>query len=204
MNEEMVMVFDLGGVLIDWNPRYLYRKMFNGDDKEMEYFLSIVCSLEWNETMDAGKPFAQAVKERSELYPQYERYIRAYDERWVEMVKGEIADTVSILAKVKERGYPLFALSNWAVETYTLVKERFHFLDWFDEVIISGEIKMAKPDRAIFDYFLSRVGRRADECLFIDDNARNIETAQALGFKTVHYSSPQHLRDQLVSYNLIA
>ncbi len=203
VNEDLAIVFDLGGVLIDWNPRYLYRKMFNGDEQEMAYFLSAVCPMDWNETMDAGKPFAQAVQERIDLFPQYEPYIRAYHGRWVEMVGGEIEETIPVLARVKERGYPLFALSNWSAETFALVKNRFQFLDWFDEVVISGEVGAAKPDRKIFDVFLQRVGRPANHCLFIDDNKRNIEAAQMLGFQTIHFTGAQKLHAQLLSSNLI-
>lgn len=200
--KEPAVVFDLGGVLIDWNPKHLYRKMFNGNEQEMAYFLSVVCPLEWNEEIDAGRPFAEAVAQRSKEFPEYEAFIRAYHERWLEMVPGDFPHTVEILSALRDRGYPLFALSNWSAETYPLVKERFQFLDWFDEVIISGDVKMAKPDPAIYEVLLRRVDRPAGQCLFIDDNKRNILAADKVGLQTIHFSSPERLVSQLAERNI--
>jgi len=191
------IVFDFGGVLIDWNPENLYRKMFNGDEATMEYFLSVVCPLEWNEQMDAGRPFADAIEERIHLFPEYEPYIRAYYGRWIEMVQGEFSGTVKILSALRSTGYSLFALSNWSIETFPLVKERFDFLNWFEEIILSGEVKLAKPDPAIYELLLQRVNRPAEQCLFIDDNERNIAAAQKLGLQTIHFSTPERLYTEL-------
>ena len=191
------IIFDFGGVLIDWNPKHLYSKMFNGDEEQMEYFLSVVCPLEWNEQMDAGRPFAEAVEERSQLFPEYEPYIRAYQSRWIEMVQGEFSGTVEILSALREEHYPLYALSNWSAETFPLVHRQYEFLNWFKAIILSGQVKLAKPDPAIFDLMLQLVNRPAGQCLFIDDNERNIITAIQLGFQTIHFTTPELLYTQL-------
>jgi 2-haloacid dehalogenase len=201
--KEPAIVFDLGGVLIDWSPEHLYRKMFNGNERDMEYFLSVVCPLEWNEKIDAGRPFAEAVAVRSKEFPEYEPFIRAYHERWIEMVLGDFPQTVEILSALRDSGYPLCALSNWSAETYPLVKERFEFLDWFDDVIISGDVKMAKPDPAIFDLLIRRVNQPAGQCLFIDDNKRNILAAERAGLQTIHFSSAERLVSQLAERNIM-
>lgn len=202
--KQPAVVFDLGGVLIDWNPRHLFEKMFNGNEAEMDYFLTVVCPLEWNEEQDAGRPFAEAIAERSEMYPQYAPYIHAYHGRWIETIRGEMLDTVAVLAELRDGGYPLYALSNWSAETFPLVKSRFEFLSWFDEIVISGQVKMAKPETAIFEYLLQRISREAEDCLFIDDNERNILAATRFGFQTIHFSTADHLRSELRERSLIS
>lgn len=201
--KQTAIIFDLGGVLIDWNPQYLFGKMFNGAEKEMEYFLTVVCPPEWNDALDAGRPFAEAVEERSREFPQYEPYIRAFHERWEEMVQGEFTETVKILAALREKEYPLFALSNWSAETFPLVKNRFDFLSWFDDIIISGAVHLAKPDPAIFKVMLEKVNQPAEECLFIDDNERNVLAAQDLGIQTIHFFTPQGLERELAGRNIL-
>lgn len=176
-DKQPAIVFDLGGVLIDWNPKHLYRKMFDGDEAKSDYFLTVICPSDWNAKLDAGYPFAQAIEERIELFPEYTPYIRAYSARWEEMIGGEIAETVKILAVLRDQEYPLFALSNWSAETYPLVYRRFEFLSWFEEVILSGDVKTAKPDPAIYEAALRRIHREAHECLFIDDSAQNVLAA---------------------------
>jgi len=178
--------------------------MFNGNEGQMDYFLAVVCPLEWNEEQDAGRPFSEAIAERSELFPQYEPYIRAYRGRWIEMIRGDLSDTVKILAALRDDGLPLYALSNWSAETFPLVKSRFEFLGWFDEIIISGHVKMAKPDPAIFELLLQRINRKADQCLFIDDNERNILAADKLGFQTIHFTSADNLHAEMVDRKLTA
>ena len=191
------IVFDLGGVLIDWNPHHLYKKMFNGNDRQMEYFLAEVCNFEWNARQDEGRPFAEAIAERTEKFPEYSAYIEAFFSRWDEMVSGSLGGTVTLLRSLKEKGYPLFALSNWSAETYPRVYQRFDFLSWFDDVILSGEERVAKPDQRIYEILLQRSGRAASECLFIDDAAKNIEAARVMGFHTVHFTDSDQLKDEL-------
>lgn len=203
-NKQPAIIFDLGGVLIDWNPRHLYRQLFNGNETKMDYFLTIVCSQEWNSKQDAGYPFSQAVADRIKLFPEYEPYIRAYFSRWEEMIKGEIKGTVKLLSNLRDNGYHLYALSNWSAETYPLIYKRFNFLSWFEEVVISGQVKMIKPNASIFNLLLNQINFSAQECLFIDDSDKNIETANRLGFQTIQFYSPDHLNLELCKRGLIS
>lgn len=190
--------FDLGGVLIDWNPRYLYRRIFD-DEAEMEIFLSEVCHAEWNLGLDAGQPLRQAVAERVEAYPRYRAAIEAYAERWLEMVEGPIQPTVDLLNRLAAQGTPLFALTNWSSETFKLVRHdpTYSFLDHFQEIVVSGEIKLIKPDPAIFEHTLQTIKKRAGDCLFIDDNAANIKAAEAMGLHVHHFKDPAQLAKDL-------
>lgn len=203
MNPKPAIVFDLGGVLIDWNPRYLYRQLFAEDEAAMERFLAEVCTSEWNARQDAGRPFAEAAAELVARHPELAEPINAFFDRWPEMVAGEITGTVAILTELKRAGYPIYALSNWSAETFPHARSRFDFFDLFDHLVISGEIKLVKPDRAIFDHLLAATGRRADECIFIDDSRPNVEAARSLGFDAIHFHSPEQLRAQLAQRGVL-
>lgn len=191
------IIFDLGGVLIDWNPKHLYQKMFEGNQAEIDYFLNTVCPPEWNARLDAGESFPAAVKERAKLFPDYQPYIHAYWTRWEEMIGGAITETVKILSDLKQRGYPLFVLSNWSADTYPTVYRSFNFLSWFDEVVLSGEEQVVKPDIEIFKRLLARIDYPAEQCLFIDDSLPNIEAADRLGFQTIHFYSAAALASKI-------
>ena len=191
------IIFDLGGVLIDWNPRYLFRKLFDGDEERVEQFLAEVCPQSWNVKMDGGYPFKKAIEERCQLFPDQAQYLHAYWERWDETISGAIPGTVKILAELRDAGYPLYVLSNWSAESFARVREHFSFLEWFDELVISGQIGLTKPNKEIFDYLLEKVGLPAEECLFIDDRTENTEAAERLGFQTVLFTSPEELRSEL-------
>lgn len=195
--DRVAIVFDLGGVLVDWDPRHLYKKLFADDPDLMEWFLSDVCTPEWNAMQDAGRPFAEAVAELASRHPEYESLISAYHTRWEEMVAGAIEPTVEILKDLRKAGYPLHALSNWSAETFALMRDKFDFLGWFETVIISGEIKLIKPDARIYRLLLSRINRRAEDCVFIDDSLPNVLAARDLGFRTIHFRSPESLREEL-------
>lgn len=197
-----VVVFDFGGVLIEWNPRYLYRKLFV-DEAAMEHFLATVCTPEWNAKQDAGRPFVEAVDELLALHPQHADMIRVYHTRWEEMVPYAIEDTVRVLAAVREAGYRLAALSNWSAETFPIMQGRYDFLSWFDEIVLSGAERCAKPDRRIFEILLQRLGIPASDCIFIDDSEKNILAAQSLGIRTVHFQSAAALPDQLRAHGVI-
>jgi 2-haloacid dehalogenase len=197
MPAKPTIVFDLGAVLIDWDRRHLYKKLFNGRTAELDYFLDNVCTLAWNAEMDAGRPFSEAVAAKIAEFPQYEPYIAAYHTRWEEMIAGPIDDTVKILAELLDAGYPTAALSNWSAETYPKVRAQFDFLGWFDEIVISGHHQVNKPDPAIYHILLERLNRKPQECVFIDDSPANIQMAQQLGFQAVHFQSPAQLRQDL-------
>lgn len=196
------IVFDLGGVLLDWDPRYLYQKIFE-DRAEMEYFLAEICGPAWNAQMDAGRPFQEAIFELIGEYPHYAEQIQAYFSRWEEMMGGAFPETVEILGELRERGYALGALSNWSAETFPRVRPNYGFLEWFDPLVLSGQMGVAKPDSALFRIFLREADWRAEDCLFIDDAPANVSEAARQGFDTIHFLSPQQLRGELALRGLL-
>jgi len=204
MNKIKAIVFDFGGVLLDWNPRYLYREYFIDDPTAMENFLTEIGFSAWNLEQDRGRPIAVAVAELSERFPQHSHLIRAYGERWEQAIAGPIQPTVDILRALKEAGYPLYGLSNWSAETFYRVREKYEFLSWFDAIVLSGEAKLIKPDPAIFQHFLEKVGRTAEECLFIDDSPANVEAANRLGFTAIRFTSPEQLQADLTKLNILS
>ena len=197
-----VLVFDLGGVLIDWNPRYMYRKIMDNED-DIDTFLSEVCTSEWNLIQDAGRALAEATAERIALFPEKKSLIEAFYGRWEEMLGGEISETVEILRELKGKGEILYALTNWSGETFPIALQRFDFLQWFKGTIVSGTEQLAKPDPTIFYLLLDRYGLQADNCLFIDDSKINIEAAGRIGFETHHFTSANGLRQYLNQENLL-
>jgi len=196
------VTFDLGGVLIDWNPRHLYRRLFDGDEEAMERFLGEVCTLEWNATMDAGRPFAEAVAELAAAHPDQAELIRAYHRRWPEMLGPAIDGTVAIVREVKAAGYRTYALSNWSAETFGMTRERFGFLDELDGILISGEVRLAKPDPAIFREFLRRFDLDPAATVYIDDWDRNVASAASVGLNAVQFRDPDRLRADLRAMGL--
>ncbi len=196
------IVFDLGGVLIDWKPSHLYEKIFSDLD-EMGYFLKEVCSPDWNSHMDVDKSFLDGIDELVPKFPQYEEQIRAYYLRWEEMIVGEFPGTVKILRELKEAGFPLAALSNWSSETFPRVKDQYEFLSWFNPLVISGYIGYKKPDPEPFQILLHELNLNAGDCIFIDDMEDNIQEARRQGFEAIQFSSPEQLRADLVDLGLI-
>ncbi len=190
------LVFDLGGVLIDWDPRHLYRKLIP-DESELDFFLSEVCSPDWNAQIDRGKSFQESVDGLAVVYPKYTKQIQAFCSRWEETITGPIHGTVKILEGLRGAGYPLAALSNWSAETFPKVADRFEFLSWFDPLVISGEIGLIKPTPEIYHYLLREINREAEECIFIDNSEANVQTAEELGFISIHFSSPEQLQVKL-------
>jgi len=196
-NGKLAIVFDFGKVLVDWDPRYLYRKLFPDDDTAMERFLEEIDFMNWNLQQDAGRPFAEGVAELCGRFPGYCDLIQAYDERWEESLGGPIWPTVEVLSRLKEAGYPLYGLSNWSDEKFRLVCAQYPFFDWFDDILLSGTVRLVKPDERIFRLLLERIGRPAGECLLIDDSAPNVEAARALGFEVIHFQSAAQLEAEL-------
>lgn len=190
------IVFDFGGVLIDWNPRHLYKKIFT-DESEMEWFLGNVCTLHWNLKQDEGRPFAEGVTLLQGQYPQYTEQIDAYHKRWEEMLNGHIEETVQIMRNLKSAGYTILGLTNWSAETFPVALERFEFLHELDGIVVSGTEKLVKPDDTIFKLLLQRYNVKAEDCVFIDDNIYNVEAAHNLGFEAIHFSTPEALRHRL-------
>jgi 2-haloacid dehalogenase len=197
------VVFDLGGVLIDWNPRYLYRTLFD-DEAEMEAFLAEVTTQEWNAQQDAGRPWSEAVEALVMQHPARRELIEAYWHRWPETLGGPIQGTVDILGELRSRGVRVYALSNWSAETFPLARPRFPFLDWFDGILISGEAKLVKPDPRIFGHLLERFALEPGSTVFIDDSAANVRAAAEAGLVAVRFMDPAHLRRELVALGLLA
>ena len=197
------IIFDYGGVLLDWNPRYLYRQLFPGDEQAMERFLAEIGFSEWNLQQDAGRPFSVAVAELCARHPHYCDLIRAYDERFLEAVGGAIPGTVEILRRLHLAGFPLYGLSNWPAEKFRLVRPRYAFFDWFQGMVISGEVGIVKPDPRIFHLLLEQVARPAGECLLVDDAPANIAAAGCLGFQTIHFHSPTQFAAELSTRGLL-
>ena len=196
------VVFDLGGVLIDWDPRYLYRKLLD-DEAAVEEFLATVCTPEWNAEQDRGRPFAEGVAELVERHPVHAAAITAYHERWPEMLGGAVGGTVEVLAELRAAGVPVYALTNWSAETFGIARERFEFLEWFDGVLVSGEERMIKPDPAIFRLLLDRFGLDPGATFYVDDSPANVAAADRLGFDAVRFTSPAQLRRDLEARGLL-
>lgn len=196
------VVFDVGNVLVDWNPRYLYRKLFD-DSQAMERFLGEVCASDWNLELDRGRPFAEAVAERVALYPDLADLIRAYDTRWDEMIAGPIAGTVALLERLAARETPLYALTNFSDEKYVETVLRFDFFQRFAGVVVSGRVGLLKPDPAIYRLLLESYGLDPAACIFIDDSAANVEGARAVGMYATRFESPEQVERELQELALL-
>lgn len=192
------IIFDLGGVLVDWNPDYVFLDEFGGDRKKMQRFYDEVCTFDWNENQDAGYPLAQATEDRVALFPEQEAMIRMYYGRWEEMLGGPIAGTVALLKKLVDHpDYRVVALTNWSAETFPIALARFDFLHWFEGIVVSGTERTRKPFPEIYQTTLQRFGLEAPASLFIDDNARNVAAAAALGIQTIQFKNPDQLNADL-------
>ncbi len=189
-------------MLIDWNPRYLYRKLLD-NEAEIEHFLTHIATSDWNEAQDAGRPLEEGTALLVDTHPEYEQLIRAFYGRWPEMLGGSIAGTVDILTQLKKEGkYDLFALTNWSGETWPIALKEYDFLSWFQGVLVSGEEKMRKPAPAFYQLLEERFPLKLSTSLFIDDNLRNVEAARALGLRSIHFQSPEQLRGELIKLEI--
>ena len=198
-----VVVFDVGGVLIDWDPRHLYRKLFSGDEPAMEHFLASVCTHEWNRSQDAGRSFAEGARLLKLQHPDQAELIDAYGARFDEMMAGPIAGAVEILAELRERGTPLYLLSNFSAETFPRALERFDFLRWFRGMVISGKVGIIKPDPRIYEVMLARFAIDPHRAVYIDDVAANAEAARPFGIHGIHFTTPDALRAELRRLQLL-
>ena len=198
-----IVVFDLGGVLIDWDPRHLYRKLFAGDEAAMEHFLATVCTHEWHRHHDAGRSLAEGVRTLKDLHPDKAELIDAFGTRQGEMLAGSIAGAVEILKELRDRDVPLYALSNWPAETFPLARQRFDFLGWFHGIVVSGEIGAIKPEPRIYEVLLERFAIDPQSAVFIDDVAVNAAAARAFGIHAIHFTTPAALRAELAALGLL-
>ena len=192
------IIFDFGGVLLDWDPRYLYRDYFH-DDAKMEKFLAEICTGEWNAQMDAGKPFAEAVKELSQEHPEWKTEIELYHSGWEKMLKGELEDGVSLFKKIKaDPRFTTYGLTNWSAETFPYAFRHHRFLDDFEGIVVSGEEEMKKPDKRIYYTLLERYHLKPETCIFIDDNQSNIDMANKIGIAGILWKhNPEEVFQQI-------
>jgi len=195
MRELKNIVFDFGGVLIDWNPVYLYKEVFETEE-EMNYFLEHVCRYDWNLLQDAGRSLAEGTRLLQEKYPKYAEEIAMYYGRWDEMLGDTYDENTKLIKPLKEK-YKVYGLTNWSAETLPLAMKRYDFFQDMDGIVVSGEEKMVKPDRRLYEILLERYSLRGGESLFIDDNAANIETARELGFQVLHFTGEMNLEEWL-------
>jgi 2-haloacid dehalogenase len=196
------IIFDFGGVLINWDPHKLFNKYFANDTRAIDNFLDEINFSSWNLSQDKGYPFAQAVTDLSVQFPHYAHLIQAYDKEWEQSITGLIPETLEILHNLKAAGYHLFGLTNWSAEKFSLVRHKYRVFDLFDEILVSGEVKLIKPDPAIFLLLLQNIHREPHECLLVDDSLKNIETAKQLGFATHHFTSAARLEMYLHQMNI--
>lgn len=197
------VVFDLGGVLIDWDPRHLYRTVFDGDEAAMEAFLATVCTPAWNARQDAGRSWAEGVAALVAEHPEERDRIVAYRDRWDEMLGGAIDGTVEILGELREREVRCYALSNWSAETFPVARSRYPFLAWFDGIVISGEEGVGKPNRRLFEVLFARHGISPGAAFYVDDNTENVAVATRLGMRAVLFEGPAALRKELAAAGLL-
>jgi len=197
------VVFDLGGVLVDWDPRYLLRKVMPDRDAEMEAILADVLNHEWNLARDRGGSWQDAMDVAAEEYPQWADIFRTFTERWPETLGGSHADSVAILHELDDRGVPLYALSNWSAEMFPHAEARFEWLECFGGVVVSGRVKMAKPEPDIFRHLLETYGLEAGDVFFIDDHEPNVVAARRLGIYAHHFRDAAGLRADLEAHGLL-
>jgi len=198
MQEIDTIIFDLGGVLVDWNPEYLYAEVFHGDKQKVDWFLSEICTNDWNAEQDAGRTLQEATEMLLIQYPEYEAWIRMYYDRWEDMLGGAIDNTVIILNKLKRANtHRLYALTNWSTETFPIAVKRFDFLNHFEGILVSGEEKTRKPFPKIYEIMLERYQINPIKSVFIDDNLENIIAAKKFGMKGIHFKSSRQLHTEL-------
>ena len=201
MNNINTIIFDFGGVLVDWNPRHMYNTVFS-DRSEMENFLAHICTDEWNLQQDKGRTLSEGTKILQNKFPEHHGNIQLFYDRWEEMLKGEIHANVALLKELKEK-YKLYGLTNWSAETFPIAINRYSFFDIFDGIVVSGVEKMIKPEEEIFHLILKRYNLKSGNCLFIDDNLKNIHTAKKMGFCTIHVQEKTDLRADISLMGLL-
>lgn len=197
------IIFDLGGVLVDWKPEYLYRKVFNGNEKKVQWFLNNVCTSAWNAEQDGGRTIEEAETLKIAEFPDHEELIRLYYKQWHQMFSGPIEENVELFKQLKASGnYKIYALTNWSAEKWELALELFPFFNYFDGVVVSGQEKIRKPYPEIYNLIVDKFAINPENAIFIDDNEENVIAAKALKIYGIHYKSPQQLLNELRSCKL--
>lgn len=205
MAEINAIIFDLGGVLIDWNPRYVFDDNYFESEEKRKYFFENVCTNDWNEEQDAGRSIVEATQTLIKQFPEWESSIRDYYGRWTDMLKAPIPETVELFRELKKsERYKIYALTNWQAGLFDIALVRYNFLHWFDGRVVSGEEKTRKPFPEFYQRLLDRYIVKPQEALFIDDNLRNVKAAEALGIKSIHFHSPAQLEEELNRLKLLS
>lgn len=203
MSNIKTILFDLGGVLIGWNPIVPYLKAFEGDEQKARWFLDNICTMDWNEEQDGGRSIAEANRVKIAEYPEHEELIKLYYGEWETMLTGAIEDTVEIFRQLKSnKNLRIYAITNWSAETFPVALARYDFLQWFEGISVSGELKMRKPFPEIYEYTLQKYNIKPEEAVFIDDNLRNVKAAEALNIHAIHFQNPEQLRTELVQLGI--
>jgi 2-haloacid dehalogenase len=198
------IIFDLGGVLIDWSPYYVFTDEYFETVEQKEFFFSKVCTFDWNENQDAGYPIAKATADKVAEFPEWEKQIRDYYGRWEEMLGNAIEGTVNIFRELKDnKDLKFYALTNWSAETFPVALARFEFLHWFDGRLVSGEEGTRKPFPEFYQLLLDRYTIKPEEALFIDDNLRNVKAAEDLSIRSLHFQNAEQLKDKLLTFGLL-
>jgi 2-haloacid dehalogenase len=192
------IIFDLGGVLLDWNPKYVYDENYFDSQEKHAYFFDNICTNDWNEEQDSGRSIVEATQLLVKQFPDWEQPIRDYYGRWTEMLKGPIHETVEIFRQLKDSGkYKTYALTNWQGDLFHVALVRYNFLHWFDGRVVSGDEKTRKPFHEFYHRLLDRYTVAPQNALFIDDNLRNVKAAEELGIASIHFHSPAQLKKEL-------
>ena len=197
------IIFDFGGVLIDWNPLHLYNRYFLGDEAKARWFIDNICTMEWNVQMDAGKPFADGIRELTALHPEWADAIAAYRARWQEMIGGPIPGMTDVVHQLKDAGYHVFGLSNWSWETLSTIIDDYPVIKELEGVVISGLEYVIKPQPEIYRLLLDRYRLKADECVFIDDNLANVQGAEAVGIHGLLFAGPEMLKEEFKKLHIM-
>jgi len=198
------IIFDLGGVLLDWNPSYVYTETYFESPEKRDYFFNKICTNDWNEEQDAGRSIVEATQMLVEQFPAWEQSVRDYYGRWPEMLRGPIPESVAIFRELKESGkFKIYALTNWQADLFGIALVRYNFLHWFDGRVVSGDEKTRKPFPEFYQRLLDRYQVTPQQALFIDDNLRNVKAAEALGIHSIHFHSPEQLRKELASLQIL-
>lgn len=198
------VIFDLGGVLIDWNPEYVFDEHYFETQHKKEFFFKNICTSDWNEEQDAGRSIVVATQLLINQYPEWEPAIRDFYGRWTDMLGGPIEETVDIFREIKDKGlHRTYALTNWQASLFDIALVRYDFLHWFDGRVVSGEEKTRKPFADFYHRLLDRYKVNPAEAIFIDDNLRNVKAAQELGINSIHFQSPKQLRELLKSHDIL-
>jgi 2-haloacid dehalogenase len=203
MSTITAVIFDFGNVLIEWNPRYVYNRYFPNDPEGMERFFREVDFMGWNALQDKGRSFKEGVADISARFPHYTHLFQAYHDHWKDSIGVAYWGTVEIMKQLKQKGYPLYGLSNWSTETFPHTRAKYDFFDLLDDMVISGAVGHVKPEPEIYHILLAKVGRPAGECLFIDDSLPNIHQANTMGFVTIHFQSSEKLKMDLENLGIL-